>query len=454
MSEITRRGFLAGCSAAIAALSGSRFNTVAFAGGPQGNNDILLVVFLRGGMDGLSLLPPIAGADRGHYESFRPNLRVPTSGPNAAIGLNSQFGLHPAAAPLHDLFTNGNLALVPASGQPVLNRSHFDAMQFVELGTPGDKTGTTGWLTRHMGSASNLPPEIVMPSLAVGALQPQSFAGSTETLNLSNPDQFNLQTGPYAWRSAQRTSLRRLYQSDLSWLHDAGVQALDALDIIELNVGDDYMPANGAVYPNGSFGDHLTTLAQLIKLDLGLQVATLDLGGWDTHGDQGSNGEGYFASIIGELASGLAALYQDLDGTGASNYTSRLTVVVQSEFGREVRENGDRGTEHGYGNTMMVLGGNVNGGIYGNWPGLHPDALIEGTDIAVTTDYRSIVTEILLRRQGNPEIHQIFPGFTADDYQPLGLVNGPDVIPNFGAEIFADSFETGDLSAWSTTVGE
>ncbi len=445
---VTRRGFMMGCSAAIAGLAGTRFNTVSFAD-PNLNQEILLVLFLRGGVDGLTVVSPIDGSDRGHYEAARPNLQIPVSGPGASLPLNSQFGLHPSMAPLHDLYQNGNLAIIQAVGMlDLVNKSHFDAMQFIELGTPGENTISTGWLTRHLSSAGNLPPELTIPSLAIGDLQPQSLLGSLETVNMANPESFNVSNGPWNWREAQKTTLRELYEGDSSWLHDAGVAALDAADIVEANVTGGYEPANGAVYPNGPFGDHLQVLAQMIKLDLGLQTATVDLGGWDTHESQGIGSEGYLSDLLGVLAQGLAAFYIDLDGAGASNYTQRLTVVVQSEFGRELFENGDNGTEHGYGNQMMVLSGNAVGGMHGNWPGLGPGQLVDGTDLAVTTDYRQVLSEILIRRMCNINLDFIFPGYSG--YQPLGIVQGEDLLP---PGVFSDGFESGNLNSWSSSSG-
>ncbi|MEM7048146.1 MAG: DUF1501 domain-containing protein [Acidobacteriota bacterium] len=447
-TDITRRGFLVGCSAAIAGLAGSRFNTVAF-GDPGLNQEILVVLFLRGGIDGLSLVPPIGGSDRGHYEAARPTLRIPTAGGGAAINLNGQFGLHPSASPLFDLFQDGNLAIVQATGiSNLVNRSHFDAMQYVELGTPGSTTISTGWLTRHLTSAGNLPPDLVMQSLAVGDLQPASLLSNLETVNVANPDAFNVDNGPWLWRHAQRTALRALYQEGGTWLHDAGLQALDAVDIVSLNAGDSYTPANGAVYPDGDFGDQLKVLAQMIKLDLGLQVATLDFGGWDTHDDQGTGSTGYLADLFDELSRGLAAFYTDLDGAGTSDYMQRLTMVVQSEFGRELFENADSGTEHGYGNLMLLLGDNVNGGFHGTWPGLAGGQLVDGTDLAVTTDYRRVLSEVLVRRMCNPNISQIFPTYSG--YSPMGVVQGEDL--DTGGTIFADGFESGTTAEWSARV--
>jgi uncharacterized protein (DUF1501 family) len=449
MCEITRRGFMMGCSAAIASLAGPRWGSLAF-GDPGQNSEVLVVIFLRGGTDGLSVVPPIAGSDRGHYESARPTLQIPTSGPNAAIDLNGAFGLHPAAAPLFDLYQDGKLSIVQAVGMDIVNRSHFDAMQFVELGTPGDKLTDTGWLSRHLASAHNLPDEMIISSLAMGDLQPSSLLGSLETLNMASPSGFNISTGPWLWRHPQRAALRSLYNAADTWLHETGISALDALDVIELYVSDEYVPENGAVYPDSSLGDHLQVLAQITKLDLGLQIATLDVGGWDTHEEQGDDGGGYFATLIGDLAQGLAAFYTDLNGAGANDYTQRLTVVVQSEFGRELAENSDSGTEHGYGNNIYVLSGNAIGGIHGAWPGLAPGQLVDGTDVAVTTDFRQVLSEILIRRMCNPQIGLVFPGYSG--YQPLGIVSGADLPPVYAGEIFSDGFESGDLSNWTPSI--
>ncbi len=436
---------MVGCSAAIAGLAGSRFNTLAFAQTP-GEQEVMLVLFLRGGMDGLSLVAPIAGSDRGYYEAARPALQIPATGPNAALPLTAQFGLHPAAAPLQELYQDNKLSIVVAAGSTEPNRSHFESMEFMELGTPGVRTTPTGWLTRHLQSSENLPDTLIMPSLAMGGLQQASFRGDRQTINLRNPGNFALNTGPWRWRDAQRTALRKLYEADSSLLHVTGLQALDAVDVIGLFVTDDYTPANGAVYPSGGFGDHLQVIAQMIKLQIGLHVATLDLGGWDTHANQ----DGHLPGLLTELSQGLHALYTDLNGSGADDHTQRLTAVVQSEFGRRFEENSDDGTDHGHGNVMMVLSGSATGGIRGVWPGLAPGQLFQGDDLAVTTDYRQVLSEILIRRLGNNKLGVVFPGYT--NYAPLGVVAGPDLAPDYkggpGSTIFSDGFESGDTSAW------
>ncbi len=456
---MTRRGFVTGCSATVAAFAGSSFNTLAFGDPNNASDEILVSVFLRGGMDGLNLFPVIEGPDRAHYETARPDLAVPITGENAALPLIAPFGIHAGAdswpdgdpvppATLYELYQDNKLSVVVASGMHEDNRSHFDSMGYMERGTPGVLTTPSGWLTRHLQTAGNIPDDVIMSSLAIGNMQQASLLGSTDTVNMSDPSTFSLNVGPSQWRSAQRVALRNLFEGT-SWMHLAGTETLDAVDLIEANGGgDDYEPANGAIYPSGSFGNHLQTIAAMTKLDLGLRVATIDLGGWDTHNGQGNDGGGYFFTHVQELARGLAAFYTDLDGAGANNYTSRLTVVVMSEFGRRLNENADNGTDHGHGCMMAVMSGNATGGVHGVWPGLANAELFDGADLEVTTDYRRVLTEILIRRMASTDIPAIFPGYAG--YEPLGVVNGVDL--PIGT-IFADGFESGDTSGWSGTVG-
>jgi uncharacterized protein (DUF1501 family) len=412
------------------------------------NQETLVLVFLRGGMDGLNVVMPRSGADRGYYESARPDLAVPISGADA---LTSEFGLHAAVSPLLPLYQDGKLAIVLAAGLSEANRSHFDAQEYMDRGTPGSRTTATGWLARHLLSADNLPPDIVMPALSVGSTQATSLLGDRETINLSGVSRFNLDVGPWQWRDAQRLALRQMYASDGTWLHHSGLQALDAMDIVELNTTGSYTPANGAHYPGGSFSDALQVVSQMIKLDLGLRVAALDLGGWDTHSGQDSGN--YFANLLGELAGGLAAFYTDLDGSGSANHTQRLTIVVLSEFGRRLYENANRGSDHGHGNVMMVLSGNAIGGLHGSWPGLAPHQLFDSADLAVTTDFRRVLSEILIRRMGNPHLGFVFPGYTG--YAPLGVVEGFDIPPDLSAggdSLFGDGFEIGGTGRWNSVV--
>ncbi len=425
MTVLTRREFLVGCSTAIAAMAGAKLNLTVF-GSPlaEPEQKILVNVFLRGGCDALNIVPPIAGEDRGYYEAARPQLKISTSGVEAAIPLNSQFGIHPAAASLHGLFQDNKLAIVQACGLHEDTRSHFAAMEYMETGTPGNKGTNNGWLTRHLLSAQGLAGDPLIPFMALGNQHPTSLQGNPDTLVTSRLDRFNLSSGHYQWRDAQRFSLRKLYEGSNS-VQVAGLEALNALDVIELQNFDAYVPSNGAQYPTGSFGDQLKSIAQMIKLQLGLQIVTLDLGGWDTHNNQGNGGGGYFAGLLRQLADGLSAFYTDLD----TQYTSRITITVMSEFGRRLRQNDDDGSDHGHGGIMLLLGGEVNGGLYGPWPGLRNDQLYDGADLAVTTDYRQVLSEILIRRFANPNLGIIFPDYR--DYSPLGVVKGTDIPPNY-----------------------
>jgi uncharacterized protein (DUF1501 family) len=428
MFKTTRRGFMVGCSAAIATWTSGLSFTAFGSSEAEPNQEIVVVVYLRGGMDGINVVPPLTDGDRSQYESKRSEIAVPVTGTNAALPLDGRFGLHPGAAPLLGLFQAKKLAIVHAAGLTSDTRSHFDAMQFMELGTPDSRTIGTGWLTRHLESATNLPAQIIMPAVAVGNQQPTSLAGSRDTIGMTDPDDFTL-GGHWFYEDSQRIALRKMYSGD-TWLHRAGIQTLDAVDVVEYANPGTYVPGNGATYPGGSFGRSLQTVAQVIKMQLGLRVATVDLGGWDTHEYQGDEGGGYFFDHLGELASGLEAFFTDLSNDAGKDHTQRVTVVVMSEFGRSLQENASRGTDHGHGNIMLVLGGKVNGGkVYGDWPGLSTDSLYDRRDLDVTTDYRRVLSEILIRRLANPKLGAVFPNYSG--YAPLGIVQGADLPPDY-----------------------
>ena len=434
MFKTSRRGFLVGCSSAIAAMAGAQMNRVVF-GNPEAepNQNILVVIFLRGGCDALSVITPLGGADRGYYEAARDSLQLPTTGENKLLQLgSSNLGLHPRAGHLYDLFNDNKLALIPATGMHSNTRSHFDAMQYMELGTPDSKSATSGWLTRHLKTQGTAWQDELMPVLGVGDISPTSLSGTFNKVAMSNVNDFRLDRGFSPERDFQRAALRSLYRSKNSVVHNSGLNAIDAADIVELNSIGSYTPENGADYPSGSFGDQLKLIAQMIKLQLGLQVATVDLGGWDTHENQGygDGTSGYFSDRFEMLSQGMKAFYDDLNGSGPSNdYSNRTTVVCMSEFGRRLKENENRGTDHGHGGFMMVMGGETNGGLHGTWPGLHTDQLYDNADLAVTTDYRRILSEIVIRRFQNNNLGTIFPDYT--DYTPMNLVQGADMTPNY-----------------------
>jgi len=423
---------MVGCSAAIAAMAGSRLTQLSFAApGPRidrpdaNDYETVVVLFLRGGWDAMNAVLPFDGPDRANYAAARPQLAVATANnangvavhlPNSTMANGTSFGLHPGFAPLMDLYTGGALAIVHAAGLMNDTRSHFDAMQFIETGTPGVKTTGTGWLTRHLATLPSTPANLVLPAVSTGGAQAMSLMGRDDALSLSGVGAFDYT--PWYWGESltnqQRGVLRQMYTSGgETWLHKAGDATLNSLETVEAQTAN-YTPSPGANYQQYNyFHEQLKTIAQMIKANLGLLTATIDYGGWDTHESQqyGNNDpRGYFFDQLNNLSRGLSAFYTDLAGTG---HHTRTTLVLMSEFGRRFRENNNRGTDHGHGAVMMVLGGNVNGGkVYGNWPGLATQQLYDGGDLAITTDYRTVLSEILTKRAGNPNIAQIFPGYT------------------------------------------
>jgi uncharacterized protein (DUF1501 family) len=409
MTHITRRQFLQGCSLAIAAMAGARLTRVGFAApGEQGaDTDTLVFIFLRGGWDALNVLPPLDGDDRRYYEEARRGIRIPAAD---LLPVTAPFGLHPAMAPLHNLYQDGKLALVHAAGLNWDTRSHFDAQEFIEQGTPGQKSGTTGWLTRTLQStgASGL-----FPALATTG-QPSSLMNYSPTVAMSNPSDLSMWDNGLL--ESQTAALRKMFTGD-TLAHLVGQRTLDAVDIVRPLQEQEYRPSNGAQYPEDEFGIQMRTVAQMIKLEAGLKVAAVDFGGWDTHEYQNDGSGGYLGDMLESLASGLTSFYLDLD----SGYTDRLSVVVMSEFGRRLVQNDSNGTDHGHGSVMFALGGAVNGGqVYGQWPGLANEQLYDHADLAVTTDYRAVLAELLSMRLGNPDLETIFPGYAAS-YSPLGI---------------------------------
>ena len=402
--NLTRRQFLQGCSYAIASMAGARLTNLSFS---QENNpaDTLVVVFLRGGWDALNVVPPIQGDDRGLYEKARPNIKI-----TDLLPLNDQFGLHPALAPLHDLYQSGKMGIVHAVGLDHDTRSHFDAQEYIELGTPGSKSSTSGWITRYL---QGMETSSILPVLSTSG-QPSSLLNFTPTVSLNTPADFSQWDNGLL--ASQQTALRQLYKGE-SLLHRAGTRTLDALTIVNPLVSQEYQPSNGASYNDDEFGVQLKTVAQMIKLEAGLRVAAVDYGGWDTHEYETDGNGGYIGELLGNLASGLSNFYLDLD----SGFTNRLSVVVISEFGRRLVQNESYGTDHGHGSVMFTLGGNINGGqVFGNWPGLHNDQLYDHADLAVTTDYRQVLSELMTTRLGNSNIEAVFPGFSGN-YNPLGI---------------------------------
>lgn len=407
MSTIRRRTFLQGCCAAIAAMSGSRLGNLVFAqgsGGPQ--RDILVVVFLRGGMDALNFLVPYSDAN---YADARPSLRLTAA---QIRDIDGYFGLHPSAAALRDLYTNQHLALIPAVGFPEANRSHFEAQDYYERGQLKAST-TGGWLGRHLATVAGGD---VFRAVSIGSSVAASLEGHLDALAVSEASGFEI-AGYWNQVDDIRTALRRMYAYD-NRFGVAALRTLDVADIIEANPPGDYVPRHGAVYPDTEFAQRLASIAQIIRMDLGLEVATVDLGGWDTHENQawyGNSAGGIFADLVSELSGGLNAFWTDLQ-----DYHGRLTVMVMSEFGRRLRENANTGTDHGHGGLMMILSANIaQKKVFGVWPGLANDQLFERVDLNATTDFRTVITEVMAARRAHTDVASLFPDFSYPG--PLGL---------------------------------
>ena len=468
MTSIQRRDFLKGCCvSAVAAGSGSRAYAY-FAPPPllpaTATNDTLVVVFLRGAMDGLSLLPPGAGSPlRTDYEAARTNTRVPVSGTGAALTLNgTTWALHPRATGLRNLYQAGHAAFVVGAGQVQPNpivRSHFEAQSNLEFGVGGGGNGI-GWMTRHLVSGG-LPANVPLPAVSMGSITANSLLGSSDAITMNSGSDFRLDTFHWSWQNDDAshglvgavTRMNDLWTGTTA-MELAGADTLASLALlrpIDFNLYDannhpnGYQPSGGANYAlnyNGGFGTQLQNIAQLIKLNVGLRAVTIDLGNWDTHNGQGNPTQSYdwFGNQVESLSQGLAAFYTDLASDAAGNYMQHVNVIVVSEFGRRVLENADSGTDHGYGNVMLAMGASVNGGqVFGNFLGLDGQHLYQGTDVNVTTDYRQVVSEALIRRMANPNIYYVFPGYSG--YSPLGVFQGADLPPSTFDEIFAGGFE-------------
>lgn len=366
---------------------------------------VMVVVFQRGAMDGLNAVIPFK--DPAYY-ALRPSIAIaePASGEERAIDLDGFYGLHPALAPLKSIYDKGHLAIVHAAGSPDNTRSHFDAQDYMEIGTPGIKSTPDGWLNRYMTEKKR--GESPFRGVALTAQLPRILAGSAPALTLSSIDEFRLRN------EALAATLQKLYTTTSDSLFRFGGENLFAA-MAELRRVESNIPPSNERYPAGRFGASLAQIARLIKADLGLEIAFTEIGGWDTHVNQGG-AKGQMANRLKDLADGVAAFYRDL-----GDRLGEVALITLSEFGRTARENGNRGTDHGHANVMFALGGPVRGGkVYGRWPGLAPEVLNEGRDLSLTTDFRTVCGEVISRHLGQKELSKIFPGFRST--APLGLI--------------------------------
>lgn len=406
--KLSRRRFLRGSGAAVAGAAAASSVNLTFSTPAQAGtvpSKTLVYVFLRGGMDGLSMVIPTGGVDAGHYLTARNDTEMRLDHPDPArvpIALPGQnFGLHPAATGLKQLWDLDKLAIIHAAGHlapDTYTRSHFDAQEQIELGTPGSMASQSGWLARHLASTPLLQQDAIFSALVSNSNPPTSINGWTDVATLDSTGGFHPNSGSYA--NTHLAALRTLYAGSGDLDH-AATAAVDAVQLIgTLNLGN-YVPGGGVTYPQTGIGSDLALVAQLMRLNLGIAVATVDYGGWDTHNGQRND----FSNRTNEIATALSAFYRDLAGVGRQN---DVAVIVQSEFGRQVTENADFGTDHGLGGPMFVIGGNVAGGFYGDFPGLNPQTQTIGDAVRPTVDFRQVQATVVAQLMDNPNVEQIF----------------------------------------------
>jgi uncharacterized protein (DUF1501 family) len=405
---ITRRVFLKGGALAIVGTASipSFLTRAVYAAQTEGagtGKKRLVVLFQRGAADGLNIVVPYGESA---YYSMRPSIAIPRPrGNDGVIDLDGFFGLHPSMSAFKPLWDSRQLAIVHAAGSPDNTRSHFDAQDYMESGTPGVKSTEDGWLNRAIGGI-NEPESSPFRAVAMGGALPRTLAGSSPAVAMGNIRDFAVGgRGPVG--NLASNSFEAMYEQSVDTvLHGTGDETFEAVKMLRSANPEKYTPAAGANYPRGRFGDSLRQVAQLIKANLGVEVAFADIGGWDHHVNEGSV-QGQIANITREFSQSIAAFWIDL-----GDLAGDTIVVTMSEFGRTVRENGNRGTDHGHANVMFVLGGPVQGGrVYGHWPGLQTEHLYEGRDLAVTTDFRQVLGEAVYRHLGNKELAKVFPGF-------------------------------------------
>jgi uncharacterized protein (DUF1501 family) len=404
----TRRAFLKSGALAIVATAAipSFLTRAVFADTNGGKRKRLVLIFQRGAADGLNIVLPYAEPQ---YYKLRPNLAVPPPGMangNGALDLDGFFGLHPAMASFQPLWRDKHLAIVHAAGSPDSTRSHFDAQDYMESGTPGVKSTEDGWLNRtlHQQNGAQHDAESPFRAVAMGTSLPRIMSGSEPAVALNNINEFGV--AGRAQASGMLTStFESMYASSVDTvLHGAAQETFDAVKMLKSADPAKYTPASNAKYPRGRLGDSLRQLAQLMKADLGVEVAFADIGGWDHHVNEAPQ----LNNVLREFSQSISAFWYDLGPLAEDT-----VIVTMSEFGRTARENGNRGTDHGHANVMFVLGGPVRGGrVYGKWPGLEEHQLNEGRDLALTTDFRTVMGEAVGRQMGVRDVSRVFPGFT------------------------------------------
>jgi uncharacterized protein (DUF1501 family) len=404
-TPFTRRAFMkGGAMAVVGAAAVPTFLTrsvLAQATTAHAQGKKLVVIFQRGAADGLNIVVPYR--EKNYYE-LRPTINIPQG---QLIDLDGFFGLHPAMAPLKPLWDQGHLAMVHACGSPDPSRSHFDAQDFMESGTPGFKATTDGWLNRALAAEDatrRRRSESPFRAIALGTQLPRTLQGRIPAVALGNVRDFNIGGGSPAAMPISDGFESMYADSVNAVLHGTATETFEAVKMLKATDPAKYVPAAGAHYPNGAFGGSMRQIAQLLKANLGVEAAFADIGGWDTHQNQGSV-NGQMAGRLKEFSESLAAFWTDMGDDGGN-----ITLVTMSEFGRTVHQNGTGGTDHGHANVMFVLGGPVRGGkVYGKWPGMDKSQLYEQRDLAITTDFRQVLGEAAYKTLGAENLEMTFP---------------------------------------------
>ena len=414
----TRRAFMKSGAMALVGTavvpSFLRRSVLAQATSAQAQGKRLVVIFQRGAADGLNIVVPHAEPN---YYQLRPTIAIPQ---NQLIELNGFFGLHPAMAAFKPLYDQGHLAIVHAAGSPDTTRSHFDAQDYMESGTPGVKSTPDGWLNRAL-QAEDLHRQgnhSAFRAVALGSQVPRTLDGKIAAVAVNRVQDFAV-----AGKSANATPISQAFEamyadSGDAVLHQTGAETFEAVKMLKATDPAHYKPSPGANYPNGGFGDNMKQIAQLLKANLGVEAAFTDIGGWDTHQNQGSV-NGQLANCLRDFSQGIAAFWTDM-GSDAEN----IVLVTMSEFGRTAQQNGTGGTDHGHANVMFVLGGTVKGGkVYGKWPGMATEQLYQNRDLAITTDFRQVLGEAAFKTLGARNLDLIFPGSQLKTTQFLNMVS-------------------------------
>jgi uncharacterized protein (DUF1501 family) len=380
-----------------------------------GRRKTFIAIFQRGAVDGLNMVVPFG---EGAYYQARPSIAIPkpeSATAESAINLDGFFGLHPSLAPFKPMWDSKRLAIVHAVGSPDNTRSHFDAQDYMESATPGVKSTADGWLNRYLQSKRDEAGSLFR-SVSMTQNMPRVLQGKAPTLAISNLADFSIRAGQNS--ASVQGGFEAIYnQSVNDVLAGTGKETFEAVNYLKKVNPAQYRPENGAQYPRTPFGNSLLQIAQLIKAGVGLEIAFTDVGGWDTHVNEG-NSRGQLGNLLTQFSNGIAALYTDL-----GQRMDDVVILTMSEFGRTVRENGNRGTDHGHANAMFAIGNSVRGGkVYGQWPGLKSEQLYEGRDLALTTDFRDVFGEIARKHLSTPNLQTVFPGYSSSEAKFKGFL--------------------------------